>query len=189
MNKKNIFIISWPSWSGKTTIWKELKKNENLKLSKIITTTTRKIRKDEINWDCYYFISKTKFKNKIIKNEFIEYAEVYNNYYWSTLKELNRIINLWKNPIYIVDIQWVANLQKKLKNKYNIITFFIYVSINKIKERLLIRCTENKKNLKIRINQINNELKQKNNFDYKILNNKINIAVNKINKIIKKYVQ
>lgn len=189
MNKKiNVFIISWPSWSWKTTIWKELEKNKHLNLSKVITTTTRTIRKDEINWNCYYFISKKKFENKVSKNEFIEYAQVYNNYYWSTIKELERIIDLWKNPVYIVDIQWMENLQKKLKNNYNIITFFIYASINKIKERLHARCTENEKNLEIRIKQISKEIKQKNNFNYKILNNKIELAINKINKIIKSYV-
>jgi guanylate kinase len=82
----------------------------------------------------------------------------------------------------------MENLQKKLKNNYNIITFFIYASINKIKERLHARCTENEKNLEIRIKQISKEIKQKNNFNYKILNNKIELAINKINKIIKSYV-
>ncbi len=184
---KNLFILSWPSGVWKTTLYEEFKKYyPNSNIEKIITTTTRNMRDYEIDWKDYYFVDVDYFKKLINENKLIEYAKVYNNYYWSTYEELNRIIDKSIQPLYIVDPQWVKTLKNKLNNTYKIKTIFILPpSIDTLKKRLLKRGeTYNSKSFKIRLEESLIRLNEKSNYDYNILNDDLQIAVDDFKKII-----
>ena len=78
-------ILSSPSGAGKTTITKKIQqKYQNFKIS--VSHTTRKPRTNEIDGVDYFFVSKNEFKNLIKKNEFYEYAKIFENYYGTTKK-------------------------------------------------------------------------------------------------------
>ena len=181
---KKVFILTWPSWVGKTTLWEQLK-SKVPNIEKVITTTTRKKRNYEEHWKDYYFVTIDEFTKLIKEGKLIEYAEVHNNFYGSTYDELERILSLWKTPLYIVDPQGVKFLKTKLSWLYDVKTIFILPpSENELKKRLLKRGEdENSESFKVRLNESLIWLSEKDNYDYQIVNDDLEKAVNKLRKI------
>ncbi len=186
---KKIIILSGPSWVGKTTIWQKFKeKYPNFPIEKIITTTTRNPRPNEIDWKDYYFVSLDKFKDLIQNHQLIEYAEVHNNFYGSTYDELERILNSGKSALYIVDPQWVKFLKSKLSSLYDVKTIFILPpSIEELKNRLLKRWEDpNSESYKIRVNESLVWLAEKDDYDFQIVNDNLDKAVEEFKNIVSK---
>ena len=98
-----LFVISAPSGAGKTTLVKSLiKRNKNIKYS--ISYTTRAPRKNEKNGIDYFFVTVNEFNKLKIKNEFIEFAEVFKNFYATSKRQIKDII---KNGNHVVlEIDW-----------------------------------------------------------------------------------
>lgn len=183
---KKIFILSWPSWVWKTTIYQEcIKKNNNI-FKKVITTTTRTQREYEKNWKDYYFVSMDVFRQIIKNDEFIEYVKVHENFYGSTYYELKKIISSWKIPLYIVDPQWVKTLKNKLFWMYDLKTIFILPpNQEELKNRLIKRWEqENSNEFNIRIKESLIWLEEKHNYDYNIVNDNLENAIKKFEQII-----
>lgn len=184
---KKVFILSWPSWVGKTTIYEEyIKKNKDSRIQKVITTTTRPKRSYEEHWKDYYFLSINDFKDLIKEDKLIEYAEVHNNFYGSTYEELENILERKKIPFYIVDPQWVKLLEKVLSWLYDVKTIFILPpSEEELKKRLIKRWEdENSESFKIRLNESLVWLEEKTHYNFKIINDDLEKAVEEFAKII-----
>ena len=184
---KKVFILSWPSWVGKTTIYEEYMKNNGVeKIQKIITTTTRSKRDYETHWKDYYFVSIKEFQKLIEDWKFIEYAKVHNNFYGSTYEALENIILKNKTPFYIVDPQWVRYLKNVLSWKYNVKTIFILPPNKEELEKRLIKRgeSENSESFQTRINESLKWLSEKDNYDYHIVNDDLKRAVEEFKKII-----
>ena len=176
-----IFVISAPSGTGKTTLINNLLKFES-RLVFSISTTTRKIREYEIEGSSYYFISKDDFRKMIDNDEFLEWAEVYGNYYGTTKKEIDRIVGKGRIPLFDVDIQGSVSLRKKIKD--GIFVFIIPPSYDVLKERLKGRKTESREQLDIRLQNAYKELNEYRNFDYIIVNDKLDEAYESLKAII-----
>ncbi len=168
MNGK-IIIFSAPSGSGKTTIVKKLLSSElNLEFS--ISACSRKPRKNETNGKDYYFISAEEFREKIRKNEFIEWEEVYKGNYYGTLRsELKRIWENGNHATFDVDVKGGLNIKNQYPN--NSLAIFIKPpSIRTLEERLRNRSTETEENIQKRIKKAEYELSFANRFDKIIVN-------------------
>ena len=185
-----VFILSWPSWAWKTTLWEAIKPEaDKLKIEKIITTTTRSPRPWEVNWRDYRFVSIKEFEKLIEQWKMIEWAQVHWNFYWSTYDELERILNKWYIPLYIVDPQGVVSLRKTLSSakssekliwySFQIKTIFVVPpSIDELKKRLLKRWENpNSDAFKLRLQESINWLNMKELFDYIIVNDDLEKAV------------
>ncbi len=187
MNKNKAIIISGPSGSGKTTIVKKLLENDDLNLEFSISATTRKPRPGEIDGKDYYFLSVVEFKSKIEDNEFIEWEEVYKNHYYGTLKtEIARIWANNKNVIFDVDVNGAINL----KNYFNEKAISIFIkppSIEELKKRLQIRKTETPEKIAFRLKRAEYELKFEKKFDYVVINNNLENAIEKTKEIVKNF--
>ena len=110
MTKKLIIIISSPSGAGKSSICKRLLKDDtNLTIS--ISDTTRPPRDNEEDGKDYNFISQEKFKIRIANDEYLEYANVFGNYYGSLDKNVSDAINNGRDILF--DIDWQGSLQLK----------------------------------------------------------------------------
>ena len=109
--KGGMIILSSPSGAGKTTLVKKISKNKNYFTS--ISHTTRPPRPKEKDGKDYFFISKIKFKELISKKEFLEYANVFNNFYGSSKKIVYEKLEKSQNVLF--DIDWQGT--KKIKNK------------------------------------------------------------------------
>ena len=188
MKTGKIIIFSGPSGSGKTTIVKHLLKKENLSLAFSISATSRLPRKGETNGKDYFFLKEKDFIEKVKNDEFIEHEEVYPGSFYGTLKsEINRIWGLGKNIIFDIDVIGGLNIKKKYPDK----TLSIFIKtpdINDIKKRLIKRNLDSKKMLKIRVNKIHEEIKLAEKFDISLLNNDLDKAKNKAERLVENFI-
>lgn len=177
-------VITAPSGSGKTTIVRNLLEQiPELEFS--ISATTRNKRPHEVNGKDYYFLSVKEFEEAIAKEEFLEWEEVYPGKFYGTLKsEIERIQKKNKLAALDIDVQGALNLKKKFKNQ--LISFFIKApSIEILKQRLLNRGTETPNDIEIRLSKAFYELQFENRFDYIIINDNLQNAVNQIIDILR----
>lgn len=168
-------IFSAPSGAGKTTIVRYLL-GCNLNLAFSVSACSRPKRENEFHGRDYYFLSVEEFKNKVAKNEFIEWEEVYADNYYGTLRsEIDHIWNDGKNVIFDVDVKGGLNLKKYFGDKALAI-FVMPPSIEKLKERLEKRNSETPESLARRIAKASSELEFSNQFDYVLVNEDLEIA-------------
>lgn len=188
MNKKTnkiIAIITGPSAVGKTTIAKEvLKKLKNFKPSTTYTTRTK--RKTSSEDKIMNYVSEKDFRLLIDNDELIEWAQVYGNFYGTSRLALTETLKT-HNILLNIDVQGAQIIKKKFPK--NISIFIMPEKIEDIKERLMARKDMPMVIKKRRLEASKEEIAQANQFDYKIVNydNHLEIAVDKIVKILKKY--
>tara|TARA_B100001057_G_scaffold421571_1_gene442607 strand:- start:457 stop:1086 length:630 start_codon:yes stop_codon:yes gene_type:complete len=177
-----MIILSSPSGAGKTTLVKLISKNKNLFTS--ISYTTRPPRSNEINSVDYFFIKKDVFKNMINNNEFLENAKVFDNYYGTTKSNIVEKLEEGRNVIF--DIDWQGTEQiKNSKLNYKLITIFILPPSKKVlHERLSNRDMKDKLIVEERMKQFDEDILQWKNYDYVVINDRLETCYNKIIKIL-----
>ncbi len=176
-----IFVISAPSGAGKTTLINRLLESDSSFMFSI-STTTRSMRKDEVDGLHYHFTSREEFCEMIKNGEFVEWAEVYGNYYGTTKKEVDRIRKSGKIPLFDVDIQGSRSLKNQLQE--GVFVFIIPPSLDVLKQRLVGRKTENRAELDLRMKNAYKEIAEYVNFDYVIINCDIDTAFQKLMSIV-----
>ncbi|MCX7695560.1 MAG: guanylate kinase [Caloramator sp.] len=180
-NKGLLIVISGPSGAGKGTICRALlEKHPEIKLS--VSCTTRSPRQNEVEGINYYFISKDKFKEMIDKDEFLEYAEVYDNYYGTPRKNVERILNEGNDIILEIDIQGAL----KVKEKYpeGVFVFIMPPSMEELKNRIKKRGSETEESLLKRFKSAFQEINYVANYNYVIVNDVVEDAVKRLESII-----
>lgn len=171
-----LIIFSAPSGSGKTTIVKELVK-QIPQLDFSISATTRGPRGVEEHGKDYYFFTKEDFEEKIKKQEFAEYEEVYPGRYYGTLR--NEVERIWERGIDVlfdVDVKGGVNLKKVYGNRA--LALYIKVpSIEVLEQRLRSRGTEDEENIRMRMSRVEEEMRFEKDFDVVVLNETLEKAV------------
>ncbi len=181
--KGGIFILSSPSGAGKTTLVKKISRNKNFSIS--ISHTTRKPRPNEKNGRDYYFVSKNYFRKLIKRNEFLEHAKVFENYYGSSKKKVIQKLKGGKNVIFDIDWQGTRQIRNK-KLKYKLVTIFILPpSKNELLKRLIKREKKNMRTVKKRMKEFKKDLSKWKEYDYIVINDNLDKCYKKIIKIIK----
>jgi guanylate kinase len=174
-NKGKCIIFSAPSGAGKTSIVKYLLK-QDLKLEFSVSACSRDPRVNEIHGKDYYFFSVEEFKQKIEKNEFVEWEEVYKNNFYGTLKsEIERIWSKGNTVIFDVDVIGGLNLKKLFKN-HALSVFVQAPSIEELEKRLRYRSTETEEKISIRISKAKHELEKAKEFDEILINDNFDLA-------------
>jgi len=181
MSKGLLVVISGPSGAGKGTICKGLLKELDLNLS--ISATTRDPRKGEIDGTNYFFISKDKFQDMLLNNEFLEHAEVYNNYYGTPKKYVFDMLEEGKDVLLEIDIQGALSIKEIYPD--GVFIFILPPSMEELKNRIEKRATETKEAMIKRLDAAYKELKYVFKYDYGVLNDTVDSAVDNINSIIK----
>ena len=179
-----IFILSSPSGAGKTTLVKKISKNKNFQVS--VSHTTRLPRPNEMDGKDYYFISKNYFKKLIKKNQFLEHAKVFDNYYGSSKKTVIDKLEKGKNIVFDIDWQGTRQIRNKKLN-YKLLTIFILPpSRDELLKRLIKREKKNMKTVKKRMKEFKKDLLKWKEYDYVVINDDLNICYKKIMRIIKR---
>ncbi|MFN8437914.1 MAG: guanylate kinase [Cytophagales bacterium] len=181
-------IFSAPSGSGKTTIAQYLLKKFPEQLGFSISACTREKRSGrEENGKDYYFLSIEEFTQKIQKDEFVEWEEVYAGGYYGTLKtEVQRLWDNGKAIVFDVDVKGGINLKKYFKE--HALSIFVKVpSIEVLEERLRSRNTESEESLKKRIFKAQFELSFQDQFDVVVVNEDLDKALIEVETIIKRF--
>lgn len=176
-----LIVISGSSGAGKGTICKKLiELDTNIKMS--VSATTRKPRKGEIDGINYFFIEEKEFENKIKHKEFIEHALVYGNYYGTPRSNVMKEINTGKDVILEIDIQ--GALEVKEKYPEGIFIFILPPSIKELERRIVGRGTDSKETIIKRMKCVYEELNFAFRYDYVVVNDLVDNAVEKIKCII-----
>ncbi len=180
----NFIIISAPSGSGKTTICKYLQKLDSSIIFSV-SCTTRQIRENEIDGKDYFFTSNSKFEKKIKDDKFVEWEKIHGNFYYGTLKStLDEAINKDKMILLELDVKGAMSVKKLYPTK-SLSIFVEPPSVEDLKYRLQKRGTDSNERIIKRLERLDSELAYKSNFDYHIINDDLDQAVNKIMNIIK----
>ena len=178
----SMIILSSPSGAGKTTLVKLLAKSKNYQIS--ISHTTREPRENEANGKDYFFINEKEFKDLINKEDFLEHAKVFNNFYGTTLKTVKDNLDNGKNVIF--DIDWQGAQQIKNKGlKYKLITFFVLPPSKEVLfNRLSNRDMKDKVIVEERMKEFNKDVLHWKNYDYVVINDKLDSCFKEISALI-----
>ena len=180
--KGMMFVLSSPSGTGKTTLAKKIAQN-NTNFSISISHTTRKPRPNEINGKDYYFVSTIEFEDLIKKNNFFEYANIFDNRYGTLKKPVLELLSRGKDVLF--DIDWQGTQQLSENKNLSLVTFFILPPNRKIlKERLSKRHEGQEKLIEKRMNKFNEEVSHWNEYNYVVVNDDLNKCYNTILSII-----
>ena len=175
-------ILSSPSGAGKTTLVNLLSKLDNFDIS--ISHTTRQPRPNEKPNKDYYFVNEVEFKRLINNQEFLEYAKVFNNFYGTTRTPVIDKLNRGKNVLFDIDWQGADQIKNK-KLDYKLITFFILPPSKEILfERLSNRDMKDKLIVDERMKQFGRDVLHWINYDYVVINDKLETCYSKIIKLI-----
>lgn len=184
VKKKNIgtlIVVSGPSGAGKGTICSELlNSDESLKLS--ISMTTRAPRGKEVDGVDYYFVSKEEFENKIAKGDFLEYAEVHGNYYGTPKDMVEKSLKAGEDIILEIDIQGALKVKETMPE--GIFIFIMPPSMRELRDRLVKRNTETKEKIIERFRNAYKEINEVTKYNYIVINDEIDVAVEKVKSII-----
>ena len=163
-----LFVISAPSGTGKTSLIKAILENPNSTNTKLgISCTTRKQRPKEENGISYFFISEDRFKEKIKNGDFLEYAEVFGNYY-GTPKDWV-LATLTKNNVLLeLDTQGALQVKKSFPDAKTI--FLIPPSYEDLLKRLSARAQDDDEEISKRLKEAKKEINTGKDFDFVILN-------------------
>lgn len=180
MKKGKLIVVSGPSGVGKDTIVSKFLENNNAHLS--ISATTRLPRKGEINNKDYYFLTKEEFEKRINEDDFLEYA-TYNNCYYGTpkssvLKYLEKGINV----ILVIEVKGAFQIKEKLQN--SVLVFIMPPSLEELKRRIKGRNLDTDEMINNRLIIAEEEMNLRHKYDYIIINDDIDLAVNKLKNII-----
>jgi guanylate kinase len=183
MHKKgNLFVVSGPSGAGKGTIIREISKNDNdFKLS--VSVTTRAPRNKEIEGVNYYFKTKEEFMDMIENDEFLEYAEVYDNFYGTPKKPVLEAVEKGETILLEIDIQGAIQVKKNYPE--GIFIFILPPTMAELKNRIIERGSETDETLKKRMLSAFHEISYMEKYDYFIINDVLEDSIKSFKSIIK----
>ena len=183
-SKKDVImlILSSPSGAGKTTLVRLLSKNRDFHIS--ISHTTRKPRINEIQDEDYHFVDNDKFENLIKKDEFLEYAKVFNHFYGTTKTPVINNLKNGKNVVFDIDWQGAEQIKNK-KLEYKLITFFVLPPSKEVLfNRLSNRDMKDKLIAEERMKVFSKDIQHWKNYDYVVINDSLQDCFNQICNLI-----
>ena len=175
-----LFILSGPSGAGKGTICKALLAETDLELS--VSMTTRNPRAGETDGESYYFVSKDEFLRKIEASGFLEYAEVYGNFYGTPKQPVIEKLSAGTDVILEIDMQGAL----KVKENYpdGVFIFILPPSMSELRKRLTGRGTETAEAIEMRLGETLKELSYIDKYDYCVVNGQLEEAVTRVKAIV-----
>ena len=181
VNKGALFVLSAPSGCGKDTVLSFLKERDcNVKQS--ISVTTRKIRDGETDGVDYYFTDVADFEKKIQEDYFLEYVKYGENYYGTPKKKIEELVESGYNVFLKIEVEGAGNVRKFFPECISI--FIVPPSFDALEERLKGRGTETAETLNRRLGIAREELLRAKEYDYIVVNDKLDDCVNDVCAII-----
>jgi len=181
MTTGNIFVISAPSGAGKSTLVNALcAKDPQIKVS--ISHTTREKRPGDKHGVHYYFIEKREFEQMLLKHEFLEHANVYDNYYGTHKTTIEQLINAGKDIILEIDHQGALQIRKLVKDA--VLIYILPPNIETLRRRLQHRNTDKPEVIEKRLNLALDDISYAKYFDFAVINDDFDQALADLYSII-----
>ena len=174
-------VLSAPSGAGKTTIAKALVEGRDDVVFSV-STTTRPARDHEVDGVDYHFLSEPKFRAMIEADEFVEWAEVHGHLYGTSRKTLRKALDDGLFLILDIDVQGAMQMRKHVQDA--VLVFVLPPSADALVERLTERGTEGEDTVSRRIKNARDELDQASQFDYVVVNENLEQAIDEVRGIV-----
>lgn len=175
-----LIVLSGPSGAGKGTLCNYLRQEIDIKYS--TSTTTRKPRPGEIDGISYFFTDKDSFRHEIKEDAFLEWAEVYGEYYGTRYDKVEEFLLEGQDVMLEIDPQGAK--QVKLKNQAAVLVFIMPPSYAELERRIRGRGTETEEQIERRLAGALNEINTLTAYDYIIVNDDIYEALEDLKSII-----
>ena len=178
-----LIVISSPSGGGKGSIIAGLLKNDNKSRWLSVSTTSRKIRENDIPGVTYNFVSKEEFEEKIKQGYFIEYTNYVGNYYGTPKKYIQEKLNEGIDVILEIEIEGASNIKKIIPEA--IFIFIMPPSLKTLVKRLKARNTDTNDKILERFHTAYKEINEVTKYNYVVVNDDLEDAIQKVEAIIK----
>jgi guanylate kinase len=176
-----VYIVSAPSGSGKSTLVAELLKTiRNLDFS--ISYTTRPPRGPEQNRKEYFFVSKEEFQAMIRADEFLEYADVFGNYYGTARRFLREAKEHGNDLLLDIDVQGASQIMQRVPNAVSI--FILPPDWETLERRLRSRGLDPEAVIRRRLDTARREIENYSKYDYILVNDELQQSVDQLKNIV-----
>jgi len=183
--KGKLIVVSGPSGSGKTTIARKMMELfPSLEFS--VSATTRPKRPGEVDGCDYYFLSKSAFLQRVERGEFVEWEELFGNYYGTLQTEVAKNLDKGKHLLFDVDVKGALSIKRRYPEAF--LVFVRPPSLDVLRQRLRDRHTEDEAALQRRFNRVAMELDMSGNFDCQVLNDNLKEAVAEVRECVKNHI-
>ncbi len=180
MYKGLLFVVSGPSGAGKGTICNRLAEKMDIHLS--VSMATRDPRPGEVHGESYYFVSREEFEKKIREGGFLEYANVYGNYYGTPRDKVLEELAKGKDVVLEIDIQGAMQIRENFPGAKFI--FILPPSMAELRKRITGRGSETEDDINLRMKEVLKEVAYIGKYDYCVVNGELEEAVNRVEAII-----
>jgi guanylate kinase len=177
-----VFIISAPSGSGKSTLVHRLLR-EVPGLTFSVSFTTRRPRGSEHDGESYHFISRDEFEARAARGEFLEYADVFGNYYGTHRSALDRALEQELDLVLDIDVQGAGQLKSTIPDAVSI--FILAPSREILEQRLRARSEDSCEVIERRLNDAAREIRNYGQYDYVLVNNDLQSSAESLAGIVR----
>lgn len=183
MHKGTLYVFTGPSGAGKGTLISRLLAEDD-RIFYSISATTRAPRPGETDGVQYYFLKREDFEAKIAQNAFLEHAKYVDNYYGTLEAPVNEKLEAGKDVILEIEVQGAMQVHEKRPDA--VMVFITPPSFEELANRLRGRGTEDEAKVLKRLETAKGELAQQNKFDYVVVNDTVDRAVEELHGILAK---
>jgi guanylate kinase len=178
----SVFIISAPSGSGKSTLVNRLLEDVG-SLQFSVSHTTRKPRGQEKDGESYYYVNRAEFESRISAGEFLEWAQVFGNYYGTHKTELDRARDAGCDLVLDIDVQGARQLKSKIQDAVSI--FILAPSREILEQRLRARGEDSEEDVRRRLHEAAEEIRKYQLYDYVLVNREVEESAKTLSSIVR----
>jgi guanylate kinase len=184
MGRGKLVVISAPSGAGKTTIARAmLAAHPTLEFS--ISATTRPIRQHELHGRDYFFLTDEEFQRRVRAGDFVEWEEIYGNYYGTLREEVDRALRGGRHIVFDIDVKGGLSIKRQYPEA--LLIFIRPPSAGILLERLRRRNTEDETTMTQRMSRVPMEMETGKEFDHQVVNDELPRAIEEVEKIVNAY--
>ncbi|MEG0255105.1 MAG: guanylate kinase [Vagococcus sp.] len=177
-----LIVLSGPSGVGKGTVRKAIFESEGNEFEYSISMTTRQMRDGEKEGIDYFFRSKEEFEELIQSGKMLEYAEYVGNYYGTPLDYVNQTLDAGKDVFLEIEVQGALKVKEQVPD--GVFIFLTPPDFDELKSRIVNRGTDDMSVIEERMKVAREEVEMMRHYDYAVVNDQVELAVDRIKKII-----
>jgi guanylate kinase len=186
MARGRLVVISAPSGAGKSTVARAiLEAHPTLGFS--VSATTRQVRNGEQEGRDYFFLTKEEFRRRIEAGDFVEWEEIYGNYYGTLRQEVDRALEEGRHILFDIDVKGGLSIRSRYPE--SLLIFIRPPSLQVLHERLRNRKTEDDAAVSLRMERVPLEMQLGVGFDYQVVNDELPRAIAEVNAVVSRYLQ
>ncbi len=176
-----LIVVSGPTASGKSTLWRRLVQRPGVAFS--VSATTRPARRGERDGVDYHFVSRADFERRVAAGDFLEWARVHDQLYGTLRAEVEHALNAGQDVVLEIDVQGARQLRASGLPMISI--FVLPPSLEVLEQRLRARGTEDEAEMRRRLEVVREELQQAPDYDHRVVNDDVDRMVAAVEAILR----